>query len=85
MKQQIITLVAAAALTAGIAEAKVVSGTVYSTVDNEPLIGATVAVKNGGVGVSTDLDGAFSIDLPDNAKTLVIDKEALAVIEEVFA
>ena len=81
MKQQIITLVAAAALTAGIAEAKVVSGTVYSTVDNEPLIGATVAVKNGGVGVSTDLDGAFSIDLPDNAKTLVIRYVGMEPIE----
>lgn len=81
MKQQIITLVAAAALTAGIAEAKVVSGTVYSTVDNEPLIGATVAVKNGGVGVSTDIDGAFSIDLPDNAKSLVIRYVGMEPIE----
>ena len=72
MKQQIITLLAAAALTAGVAEAKVYTGTVYSAADGEPLIGATVAVKNGGIGVSTDIDGEFSIDIPEKAKTLVI-------------
>ena len=72
MKQQLITLLAAATLTTGLANAKVFTGTVYSSADNEPLIGATVAVKGTGVGVSTDVDGEFSIDVPDNAKTLVV-------------
>lgn len=81
MKQQIITLLAAAALTAGVAEAKVYTGTVYSAADGEPLIGATVAVKNGGVGVSTDIDGEFSIDIPEKAKTLVIRYVGMEPIE----
>lgn len=72
MRQQLITLLAATTLTTGLATAKVFTGTVYSSADNEPLIGATVAVKGTGVGVSTDVDGEFSIDVPDNAKTLVV-------------
>lgn len=81
MKQQLITLLAAATLTTGLANAKVFTGTVYSSVDNEPLIGATVAVKGTGVGVSTDVDGEFSIDVPENAKTLVVRYVGMEPIE----
>lgn len=63
---------AAATLTSSLAIAKVYTGTVYSAEDGEPLIGATVAVKDTGVGVSTDVDGEFSIDVPEKGKFLVI-------------
>jgi TonB-linked SusC/RagA family outer membrane protein len=33
----------------------------------EPIIGATVKVKGGAVGAISDLDGMFSIEVPDNA------------------
>ena len=72
MKQRIVTLLAAATLTTGLAMGKVYTGTVYSAADGEPLIGATVAVQGTGTGVSTDVDGEFSIDIPDNAKTLLV-------------
>lgn len=38
----------------------------------EGLIGVSVSVKNSKIGTVTDLDGKFSIDLPDNSNTLVV-------------
>ncbi len=38
----------------------------------EPLIGVTILVKNTNVGTTTDFDGNFSLDVPDDATTLVI-------------
>ncbi len=72
MNKQIVTLMAAAALTSSVAMAKVYTGTVYSAADGEPLIGATVAVQGTGVGVSTDVEGEFSIDVPEGGKVLVV-------------
>ena len=63
---------AAATLTSGLAMAKIYSGAVISSSDGEPLAGATVMVKGTSVGVSTDLDGRFEIDVPDNGKFLVV-------------
>src|SRR5882762_5983689 len=47
------------------------TGTVRST-SNEPLIGVNVVVKGTSVGTATDVDGAFRIQAPENATTLVI-------------
>lgn len=66
------TLLAALSMTSGLAMAKIYTGTVWAVGDDEPLIGATVMVKGSTVGVSTDLDGNFSIDVPDKAKFLVV-------------
>ena len=49
-----------------------VTGTVISADDNEPIIGASIVVKGTMVGTVTDFDGAFSLDVPSSAKTLVI-------------
>lgn len=38
-----------------------VTGTVVSSTDGEPLIGATVMVKGSSAGTATDLDGKFTI------------------------
>ena len=49
-----------------------VTGTVISADDNEPIIGASIVVKGTMVGTVTDFDGAFSLDVPSSAKTMVI-------------
>ncbi|MBP3519361.1 MAG: TonB-dependent receptor [Parabacteroides sp.] len=49
-----------------------VTGTVISAEDNEPIIGASVVVKGTTTGVVTDFNGAFSLDVPSSAKTLVV-------------
>lgn len=52
-------------------QTKTVKGTVIDKTD-QPIIGATVIVKGSNVGVITDLDGNFSIDVPAGGSTLVI-------------
>ncbi|GHU67415.1 SusC/RagA family TonB-linked outer membrane protein [Bacteroidia bacterium] len=50
-----------------------VTGTILSGEDNEPIIGASVAVKgNTSLGTVTDLDGNFTLNVPKEFKTLVI-------------
>ena len=53
------------------AQDKNVSGTVINK-NGEPIANANVLVKGTRVGTSTDLDGKFSLLVPNNAKTLVI-------------
>src|SRR5260221_2662803 len=62
---------------------KKVSGRVISSSDKQPVIGATVQVRNGKAAVQTAADGSFSIDAGDNS-TLVIssigfDKQEMTV------
>ncbi len=71
MKQRLMTLLALATITASSALAKIYTGTVWAVGEDEPLIGATVMVKGTSVGTTTDLDGKFTIDVPNNAKFLV--------------
>lgn len=51
---------------------KQVTGSVISAEDREPVIGASIVVKGTQTGTTTDIDGKFSLRVPDNAKTLVI-------------
>ena len=44
-----------------------VNGTVYSRVDDEPLIGATVMCVINQQGTATDIDGSFSLTVPEGA------------------
>lgn len=53
------------------AQGKIIVGKVISSVDREPVIGASVLVKGTSLGTVTDLDGRFSISAEPNA-TLVI-------------
>lgn len=48
-----------------------ISGVVISSEDNEPIIGASVMIKGTSRGVSTNLDGQFTIQAQGN-QTLVI-------------
>lgn len=56
-----------------VAQTKTVTGTVISEDDGEPIIGASVVVKgNTTTGTITDYDGKFSLNVPGDAKTLVV-------------
>lgn len=72
MKQRMITLLAGLTLTSGMAMAKIYSGTVWAVGEDEPLIGATVMVKGTSIGVTTDIDGNFQLDVPEKGKVIVI-------------
>ena len=50
---------------------KTVSGTVTGATDNLPLTGVTILVKGTTVGNTTDADGKYSIQVPDNQATLL--------------
>jgi len=47
-----------------------VSGTVYDATDREPIIGAVVAIPGTTIRTVTDIDGRYSITLPNNAYEL---------------
>jgi TonB-linked SusC/RagA family outer membrane protein len=55
------------------AQQKTVSGVVSDAKTGETVIGAGIRVKeNTSVGTSTNLDGKFTLNIPENSKTLVI-------------
>ncbi|MBD5231813.1 MAG: SusC/RagA family TonB-linked outer membrane protein [Bacteroidales bacterium] len=49
-------------------QARTIRGTIVEAGTNEPLIGATVMPIGGGQGVAADLDGHFTLNVPDNVK-----------------
>lgn len=66
MKKQLLLLLFSLFAVAGFA--RTVTGTVTGASDGEPLIGVTVMVKGTANGVDTDIDGNYSIEVPnDNA------------------
>ena len=72
MEKRIITLLSALLLFVGIVMAQTkVSGTVVSHEDGEPVIGASVMVEGQKTGSITDVNGNFTIAVP-NGKKLVI-------------
>ncbi len=52
------------------AQTKTVTGSVTSAEDGEPIVGATVIVPGSSVGTVTDIDGRFSLKVPQGTKTL---------------
>ncbi len=48
-----------------------ITGKVIDASNKEPLIGAVVQLEKGGIGVSTNIDGAFSLDVPEDRNLLV--------------
>ncbi len=56
-----------------VAEAqRTITGKIIASDDNAGVIGATVAVKGSLLGTATDVDGNFSLSVPNDAKVLVI-------------
>ncbi|MFD2037331.1 SusC/RagA family TonB-linked outer membrane protein [Belliella marina] len=54
------------------AQSRVVTGTVTSEEDGLPIPGASIMVKGTTVGTATDLDGRFSLNIPQGSNTLVV-------------
>ena len=52
--------------------ARTIKGTVIDDSTSEPLVGASVFVKGSTTGTATDIDGQFTMEVPDKAKTLVV-------------
>lgn len=71
MKQSLLLLFLVCFCSFGLLAQKSISGTVTDQ-DGEALIGASVQVKGTSIGVVTDLDGSFSITVPNDATTLVV-------------
>ena len=63
-------LVAVGMLTAS-AQTQTLTGSVTDAADGEPLMGATIKVKETNAGVVTDLDGHYAVKV-DNGQTLVV-------------
>ncbi len=53
------------------AQTKVITGTVTSSEDSEPIPGVSVIVKGTSMGAVTNIDGKFELQVPESAKTLV--------------
>lgn len=49
-----------------------VTGTVLSQEDGQPIIGAAVKVDGTGIGMLTDVNGKFSLTLPEGKKSLTV-------------
>jgi len=58
-----------------------VSGTVVSSDDGQPVIGATVLVKGTSTGTITDANGAFAITLSGGSKKLVVSYVGMRSVE----
>lgn len=54
-----------------VAENREITGVVIDP-EGEPLIGATVLVKETTIGTVTDIDGKFSLSIPENARIIVV-------------
>jgi TonB-linked SusC/RagA family outer membrane protein len=54
------------------AQQKTISGTVTEASTGEPVIGASIQVRGTTIGTASDLDGNFTLSVPDNAKTLAV-------------
>ncbi len=54
------------------AQTKKVTGQVISAEDNQPVIGAAVVVKGTTIGTITDFDGNFTLDVPSDAKSVMV-------------
>lgn len=54
------------------AQTKKVTGQVISAEDNQPVIGAAIVVKGTTIGTITDFDGKFSLDVPNDAKSVMV-------------
>ena len=73
MKNRLFMLITFLSLVTGMALARTITGTVLDgSADNEPIIGATVSIKGTSTATATDVDGRFSINVPNGAKILIV-------------
>lgn len=73
MKQKLLSVFVLLIATAHFAYGqRTITGTVTSAKDKQPVIGAVVLVEKTTIGTTTDIDGKYSISVPDDAKNLII-------------
>jgi TonB-linked SusC/RagA family outer membrane protein len=72
MKKLLLSLIAMFTVIAVSAQLRTVTGTVVGADDGEPLAGASVKPAGGGNGVATDLDGHFTIQVPQSVQKLQV-------------
>ncbi|MCM1518727.1 MAG: SusC/RagA family TonB-linked outer membrane protein [Pseudoflavonifractor sp.] len=73
MKKLFLILLAVTSLAVcAVAQTRTVKGVVLSEGDDEPLIGATVLPVGGGNGTSTDLEGKFTVYVPQSVSKLKV-------------
>ena len=70
MKKLFLLLVTLATFAIASAQDRTVTGQVIYAGDGEPLVGATVMPIGGGQGTSTNIDGEFSLKVPQTVKRL---------------
>ncbi|MBR5102318.1 MAG: TonB-dependent receptor [Muribaculaceae bacterium] len=71
MKKLVFLLIAVCTLSIA-AQARTVKGQVVDAATSEPLFGATIRALSGGAGVATDVNGEFSLKVPDNETRLMV-------------
>jgi len=54
------------------AQTRTVKGTVLDAANDEPLVGVSVTAGSNAMGVTTDVDGDFTIVVPESAKHLTV-------------
>lgn len=73
MKRRLLLLLTCLTLMAGAGFARTVKGVVIEAETDEPIIGASVKCKGAEkLGAATDFDGNFTLNVPDNVKTLIV-------------
>lgn len=73
MKRRLILFFAFVSLIVGLAQARTVTGLVTEASTGEPVVGATVRCRDDlKIATTTDLDGKFSFNVPDECKHLMI-------------
>lgn len=73
MKRRLLLFLTCLSLMAGVGYARTVKGVVLEAENDEPIIGASVKCKGAEkFGAATDLDGNFTLNVPDNVKTLIV-------------
>lgn len=72
MGKRLLTFIACVLLSVGAALAQTrVSGTVISAEDGQPVVGASVLIDGTKTGTTTDIEGRFTLDAPENATVTV--------------
>ncbi|MBN1387868.1 MAG: TonB-dependent receptor [Bacteroidales bacterium] len=84
MRKFLLTMIIALApvfLIQVLAQVTTVSGVVTASEDGQPLPGVSVVVKGTVIGTTTDVDGKYSLTIPEDARTLVFTFIGMAPLE----
>ncbi|MBL7966440.1 MAG: SusC/RagA family TonB-linked outer membrane protein [Prolixibacteraceae bacterium] len=67
----LLVFILALSIFSGIAQTRIITGTVSSSEDGLPIPGVSVSLKGTTTGTISNMDGVYSITVPESAKTLV--------------